>query len=72
MSNVAGTRIRVSISASSAIRRAGLESIIANSSMTQLVGSMYRIDSLERHLRQFQPDVVVADLEHVEQNSADL
>ena len=66
MSNVAGTRIRVSISASSSIRRAGLESIIANSSMTQLVGSMYGIDALERHLRQFQPDVVVADLEHAD------
>jgi len=66
MSNAAGTRIRVSISASSAIRRAGLESIIANSSMTQLVGSMYGIDALERHLRQFQPDVVVADLEHAD------
>ena len=62
MSNAAaGTRIRVSISASSAIRRAGLESIIANSSITQLVGSMYGIDALERHLRQFQPDVVVAE-----------
>jgi two-component system, NarL family, response regulator YdfI len=66
MSNAAGTRIRVSISASSSIRRAGLESIIANSSMTQLVGSMYGIDALERHLRQFQPDVVVADLEHAD------
>ena len=66
MSNAAGTRIRVSISASSAIRRAGLESIIANSSITQLVGSMYGIDALERHLRQFQPDVVVADLEHAD------
>jgi len=65
-SAAAGTRIRVSISASSAIRRAGLESIIANSSMTQLVGSMYGIDALERHLRQFQPDVVVADLEHAD------
>jgi DNA-binding NarL/FixJ family response regulator len=66
MSNAAGTRIRVSISASSSIRRAGLESIIANSSITQLVGSMYGIDALERHLRQFQPDVVVADLEHAD------
>jgi two-component system, NarL family, response regulator YdfI len=67
MSNAAaGTRIRVSISASSAIRRAGLESIIANSSITQLVGSMHGIDALERHLRQFQPDVVVADLEHAD------
>jgi two-component system, NarL family, response regulator YdfI len=65
-SAAAGTRIRVSISASSAIRRAGLESIIANSSITQLVGSMYGIDALERHLRQFQPDVVVADLEHAD------
>jgi two-component system, NarL family, response regulator YdfI len=67
MSNAAaGTRIRVSISASSGIRRAGLESIIANSSITQLVGSMHGIDALERHLRQFQPDVVVADLEHAD------
>jgi DNA-binding NarL/FixJ family response regulator len=27
---------------------------------------MYGIDALERHLRQFQPDVVVADLEHAD------
>jgi two-component system, NarL family, response regulator YdfI len=65
-SSTAGARIRVSISATSAIRRAGLESIIANSTTTKLVGSMYGLDNLSRHLRQFDTDVLLADLDRAD------
>ena len=65
-SSTAGARIRVSISASSAIRRAGLESIIANSTTTKLVGSMYGLDTLSRHLRQFETDVLLADCDRAD------
>jgi two-component system, NarL family, response regulator YdfI len=67
-SSTAGARIRVSISATSAIRRAGLESIIANSTTTKLVGSMYGLDNLSRHLRQFETDVLLADLDRADLN----
>lgn len=60
------TRIRVSVSAPSAARRALLESIIANSPLTRLVGSTYGLDALNRHLRQCQPDVHVSDLERAD------
>ena len=57
-------RIRVLVSASSQVRLAHLEAIIQNCATAKLVGGMYGLDGLTRHLRQCQPDVLLADLEH--------
>lgn len=62
-SSTEAARIRVLVSAPSAVRRAGLESMIANSPLTRLAGSMYGLDTLDRTVLQFQPDVLLADLD---------
>ena len=56
--------IRVMVSAPSAVRRAALESIARNSGTTKLVGGIYGLDSLTKSVRQFQPDVLLIDLDH--------
>jgi DNA-binding NarL/FixJ family response regulator len=55
--------IRVLVSAASAVRRSGLESIVRNASGLLLAGSVASLGALSRQFRELQPEVVIADLD---------
>ena len=57
-----GSIIRIALAAVSAVRRAGLEAMIAKTVSLKLVGSFQSIRAIEPHLSELQPDVVVLDL----------
>jgi DNA-binding NarL/FixJ family response regulator len=57
-----GERIRVLVSANSAVSRAGLESIVRNSEFLALSGSLADTTLLGAHTRDPQPDVIVVEL----------
>jgi len=55
--------IRVLLTSASAVRRAGLEAIIKESSSFKLVGALQGPQAIAQRAADLQPDVVVADLE---------
>jgi two-component system, NarL family, response regulator YdfI len=57
-------RIRVLVAANSAVSRAGLESIVRNSYVLQLSGSLADTTFLNTRIRDLQPDVVLIELNH--------
>lgn len=57
-----GQRIRVLVSANSAVSRAGLESIIRNSELLRLSGSLANASLLISQIRELQPDVILVEL----------
>jgi NarL family two-component system response regulator YdfI len=57
-------RIRVLVSANSAVSRAGLESIVRNSEFLQLSGSLADTTFLNTRIRDLQPDVILIELNH--------
>jgi two-component system, NarL family, response regulator YdfI len=57
-----GSVIRVVLAAASAVRRAGLEAMIANAASLKLIGSFQSVQTMAPHLADLQPDVVVLDL----------
>jgi two-component system, NarL family, response regulator YdfI len=61
--NGSGT-IRVLLASASAVRRAGLESIIKQSPSFKLVGALQGTHTIGQRATELQPDVVLADLEH--------
>jgi DNA-binding NarL/FixJ family response regulator len=58
--------IRVVLAATSSVRRAGLEAIIKGHPSLWLVGTVSALPSLSPHVREHQPDVIVADLDHAD------
>ncbi|MCU1297765.1 MAG: two component LuxR family transcriptional regulator [Acidobacteriaceae bacterium] len=56
-------RIRVLVSAKSAVSRAGLESIVRGALSLQLAGSFSATSVLGTHARELRPDVVLAELD---------
>ena len=62
---------RVVIAASSAVVRAGLESLLATAPMFQVVGS-FSIDMAVAQLEDLEPDVVLLDLESISDESMSL
>lgn len=62
---------RVLIAASSAVIRAGLESLLATARMFQVVGS-FSIDMAAAQLEDLEPDVVLFDLESISDESMSL
>src|SRR5215467_7046418 len=54
--------IRVMVSATTAIRRAGLESILRDNPAVKLAGSVYGVASLTQAIIDLQPDVVLIDV----------
>ena len=57
-----GSVIRVVLAAASAVRRAGLEAMIAKATRLKLVGSFQNTRTIAPHLAGLQPDVVVLDI----------
>ncbi len=55
--------ISVLLAATSSVRRAALESIIASEPHLKLVGTITALTSLASHARDVQPDVILAELE---------
>jgi DNA-binding NarL/FixJ family response regulator len=62
-------RIRVVVSANSAVSRSGLESIVRNSALLELSGSFAGWSQLVSRLSDLQPDVVLAELSRDELES---
>lgn len=62
-------RIRVVVSANSAVSRSGLESIVRNSEFLKLSGSFAGWSQLRSGLRELQPEVALAELNHDELDS---
>jgi|SRR5215813_2549991 len=58
--------IRVFVSSYSASRRAQLENIVRKNKTTMLVGSSYSLTALTRQLREFQPDILLAEISHAD------
>ncbi len=58
-----GSVIRVLVAAASSVRRAGLETLIRNTSALKLVGSLQSTRNLAQHVRDLQPDVILIDAE---------
>lgn len=58
-----GRAVRVLLAAASAIRRAGLETLVKNSPALKLVGSLQGIRTIAQRIVELQPDVVLLDLE---------
>ena len=56
--------IRVLLASASAVRRAGLESMIKQSSSFKLVGALQGTHTIGQHATELLPDVILADLEH--------
>jgi DNA-binding NarL/FixJ family response regulator len=56
-----GSVIRVLLAAASAVRRAGLETLIRNTDSLKLVGSLQSPRNLAQHIRDLQPDVILLD-----------
>jgi len=63
--NGVGT-IRVLVAAASAVRRAGLEALVKSAPRLKLVGSAPLVSGVSAQARGFQPDVMVADLDHAD------
>ena len=61
-----GGAIRVLVASASAVRRAGLETIIKTTPPLKLVSSAHGISALSTQAREFQPDVILADLERAD------
>jgi NarL family two-component system response regulator YdfI len=59
-------RIRVVVSANSAVSRSGLESIVRNSALLELSGSFAGLAHLSSHLNELHPDVLLAELNRAE------
>jgi DNA-binding NarL/FixJ family response regulator len=62
-------RIRVVVSANSAVSRSGLESIVRNSELLKLSGSFAGWSQLGSGMRELQPEVALAELNHDELDS---
>jgi two-component system, NarL family, response regulator YdfI len=58
--------IRVFVSSYAASRRAQLENIVRKNKTTMLVGSSYSLTALTRQLREFQPDILLAEISHAD------
>ena len=58
-----GSVIRVLVAAASAVRRAGLETLIRNNSTLKLIGSLQATRNLAQHVRDLEADVVLIDAE---------
>ena len=63
-----GGAIRVLVVSASAVRRAGLETIIKTTPPLKLVSSAHSISALSSQARDFQPDIILADLERADPN----
>src|SRR2546422_11356620 len=63
-----GGAIRVLVVSASAVRRAGLETIIKTTPPLKLVSSAHGISALSAQAREFQPDIILADLERADPN----
>ena len=61
-----GGAIRVLVASASAVRRAGLETIIKTTPPLKLVSSAHGISALSAQAREFQPDIILADLERAD------
>ena len=59
-------RIRVAVSANSAVSRSGLESIVRNSALLELSGSLASLAHLGSQLNGLHPDVLLAELNRAE------
>src|SRR5712692_7119691 len=58
-----GRAVRVLLAAASAVRRAGLETLVKNSPSLKLVGSQQGIRTIAQRVVELQPDVLLLDLE---------
>jgi NarL family two-component system response regulator YdfI len=58
-----GRAVRVLLAAASAVRRAGLETLVKNSPSLKLAGSLQGIRTIAQRVVELQPDVVLLDLE---------
>lgn len=58
-----GGSIRVLLAAASAVRRAGLESLLKNAPGVKLAGSLQNLANITFHFHELQPDVLLADLD---------
>ena len=58
-----GSSIRVLLAAASAVRRAGLESLLKNADGVRLAGSFQNLANISYHVAELQPDVLLADLD---------
>jgi NarL family two-component system response regulator YdfI len=58
-----GGRVRVFLAAASAVRHAGLETLIKNAPSLRLVGTLQGIRTIATRVAEVQPDVVLLDLE---------
>src|SRR5713226_4584352 len=67
-----GRAVRVLLAAASAVRRAGLETLVKNSPALKLVGSLQGIRTIAQRVVELQPDVVLLDLEPVDSGFPDL
>jgi two-component system, NarL family, response regulator YdfI len=56
-----GRVIRVLLAAASAVRRAGLETLVKNTPSLKLVGSFQSVRAIARRADELQPDVIVVD-----------
>src|SRR5258707_11074418 len=56
-----GSVIRVLLAAASAVRRAGLETLVRNTSGLKLIGSLQNPRTLVQHVRDLEPDVLLID-----------
>jgi two-component system, NarL family, response regulator YdfI len=65
-SKAGGGEIRVLVSAASAVRRAGLESLLRQIPGLKLVGGLYSFSNLLAHARDLQVDVVLCDLDRAD------
>jgi DNA-binding NarL/FixJ family response regulator len=59
-----GRVIRVLLAAASAVRRAGLETLVKQAPLLELAGSVHGAPAVAQYAAQLQPDVVLVDLEN--------
>jgi NarL family two-component system response regulator YdfI len=57
-----GRAIRILLAAASAVRRAGLETLVKNTASLKLVGTFQNVRSIVQRADELQPDVIVVDL----------
>jgi NarL family two-component system response regulator YdfI len=58
-----GRAIRVLLAATSAVRRAGLETLVKNGPSLKLLGSLHGTRTIDQRVAELQPDVILLDLE---------
>jgi two-component system, NarL family, response regulator YdfI len=63
MTRNGGSTVRILLAATSAVRRAGLETLVRNSPSLKVVGSLQGIRTIAQRVVELQPDVVLLDLE---------